>query len=237
MSKTRVYLQPADIKDSILIDNKDTLHKLKSVLRIKVDDEVYIFDGQGQEYLYKVKSIKKARIEFLQLKLIRKEDMPHKRITLAMPLTKEEKIDFILQKATELGVFSFIPFICQRSISKLPSNKKIERWNRIVAEAVRQSERLWLPRIKPVVTFDELLQSDISVKLAGSLKGVEAKHLVQDKWIDVLIAIGPEGDFTQEEENQFRNNYFKFIKLSPYLLRVETAAICAVALINHLLDS
>ena len=237
MSKVRVYLQPKDIKDTVLLDDKDTLHKLKSVLRIKADDEIYVFDGQGQEYLYKVVSLKRNSIGLSQLKISRKEDIPQKRITLAIPLVKEERIDFILQKATELGVFSFIPFICQRSINKPPSSKKIERWNRIVTEAVRQSERLWLPKIKPVITFDELLQSDITVKLACSLKGVEAKHLVQDKWSDVLAVIGPEGDFAQEEERKFYDNDFKFIKLSPYLLRVETAAICAVALINHLLGS
>ncbi len=237
MSKVRVYLPPNDIRDAISLDSKDAVHKLKSVLRVKRDDELYIFDGQGKEYLYKADSIKKNSIDISKIKTTRTEDMPQKRITLAVPLTKEEKIDFILQKATELGVFNFIPFICQRSINKPPSSKKIERWNRIVTEAVRQSERLWLPKIKPVSTFSKLLGSDISIKLAGSVKGMDAKRVVEDKWSDVLVAIGPEGDFTKDEENQFRDNGFQFIKFSPYLLRVETAAICAVALVNHLLGS
>ncbi len=236
MSRVRIYIEPQKIAETIAIEEKATVHKLKDVLRLTKEEPLYVFDGKGEEYLYKVKNISKGKAYIQKIKQERKEEIPERRITLGFPLTKEERIDAILQKATELGAFSFTPFICQHSISRLPSVSRLQRWKKIIIEATRQSERLWVPELHPVVDFKDIVEMNFQVKLAASLKGVNAKRAIETHWGHILLLVGPEGDFSSVEENTLREKNFHFVKLADHLLRVETAAIFAVGLINHLLS-
>ncbi|UCG35530.1 MAG: 16S rRNA (uracil(1498)-N(3))-methyltransferase [Candidatus Omnitrophota bacterium] len=235
MSKIRIHIEPGKITDTVSLEEKEVVHKLKNVLRLKKDDELYVFDGKGEEYLYKIKNIVKGKIYIEKVGRERKEDIPARRIALGFPLTKEEKIDFILQKATELGALSFIPFNCERCVHKAPSAKRLERWEKIIIEATRQSGRLWIPELHPVMEFKDIVGMSFQVKLAASIKGTGAKRVIDTQWGHVLIIVGPEGDLSESEESLLRENNFNFIKLSEHLLRVETAAVFAVGLINHLL--
>lgn len=236
MSKVRIYIQPENISDFIEIKDKDLIHKIRKVLRLEKGDSLYIFDGQGKEYLYRIEVMAKKCVLVKRESLSKSSPRQDRRIILGFPLVKEDKIDFILQKATELGVDGFIPFVCERSLKVNVADKKLERWKRIIAEALRQSERLWMPFLKEVLNFQEITNVNYKVKLAAWAKGEKVSSILNGHE-EVFVLIGPEGGFSSLEYNQLKQRSFKFLKLSSHILRVETASIFSVGLINYFLKS
>jgi len=233
MSKIRIYIQPKDISDFIEIKDRDLIHKIRNVLRLKKEDSLYVFDGQGKEYLYGIEAIAKKSVSIKRESLSKASPAPDRRIILGFPLAKEDKIDFILQKATELGVEGFIPFVCERSLKVKVAGKKLGRWKRIIIEALRQSERLWMPSLKEVLDFQEVINSNYKVKLAASVGGEKLNTILEPDEEEILILVGPEGGFSPSEYNQLEQSNFKFLKLSSHILRVETASIFSVGLIKY----
>jgi 16S rRNA (uracil1498-N3)-methyltransferase len=235
MSKIRIYIEPERIDNLIELRNIEIIHKIRDVLRLKTEECFYVFNGVGEEYLYKIKDIRKSCLLIEKVKRENKESIPDKRIILGFPLLKEEKVGFVLQKATEAGAFGFIPFICERSIKIKPSYLKIERWKKIIMESARQSERLWLPSIASVVNFKEMLKRDYKFKAVASTKGSNIKDVIDGITEEAFIVVGPEGDFSFAELQELKENSFQFISLSKNILRVETAAVLTVGLINYFL--
>jgi len=236
MSKIRIYIESKDISELIEIKNKNLIHKIRNVLRLGKEDSLYVFDGRGKEYLYGIEAIAKKSILIKRESLSESSLVGNRRIILGFPLVKEDKIDFILQKATELGVDGFIPFVCERTLKIKVTDKKIERWKRIITEALRQSERLWMPSVSRVLDFKDIISSNYKVKLAASIRGENLNTVLSDQEEEILILVGPEGGFSNSEYNQFKENNFKFFKLSSHILRVETASIFSVGLINYFCD-
>lgn len=235
MSKIRIYFPPSRIADQLKVNDRAIIHKIKDVLRLKTTEPLSVFDGCGKEYSYQVAEVTKKAILLKEGKLLRKTQPPVKKITLAFPLEKEDRVDFILQKASELGVWEFTPFICQRSIQIQPSANKLERWQRIVVEASRQSQRLWMPQINPVLDFNDLGELGFDLKLVGKLAGKQLSKKFDKTIKNVLVAVGPVGDFTDDEYKKLDSNGFQPVKLSDNLLRTETAAVFAVGLVNNFL--
>lgn len=233
MSKIRIYIESKDISELIEIKNKNLIHKIRNVLRLGKEDSLYVFDGRGKEYLYGIEAIAKKSILIKRESLSESSLVGNRRIILGFPLVKEDKIDFILQKATELGVDGFIPFVCERTLKIKVTDKKIERWKRIITEALRQSERLWMPSVSRVLDFKDIISSNYKVKLAASIKGENLNIALNGQEEEILILVGPEGGFSDSEHSQFKENNFKFLKLSSNVLRVETASIFSVGLINY----
>lgn len=236
MSKIRIHLRSHPFDEVVRIDDRQLIHKAKHVLRLKAGDTVYLFDGKGREYQYIFEKATSAYLLLKKIQLTRQEDLRSNRIVLAFPLVKEDKIDFILQKATELGVDEFIPFICARSITALPSQAKYVRWQKIITEASRQAQRLWIPSLHEVILFKDLLRQAYAVKFVASLAGECLSTIPAFTPQDIIIAIGPEGDFSQEEYQLLKQNNFNFIILSGNILRVETASIFAVGLLHYWLS-
>lgn len=235
MSKVRLFYNKNEISGTIDIKDKETLHKANDVLALKNGEKVYLFDGEGTEYRYKITEGGRKSLTLEKEAVERTENEPYEKITLAIPLVKEQKIEFIIQKATELGIWNFQPFISERSIQGKPSAGKTERWEKIIQEATRQSERLWLPTINDTIDFNDLIEQDFSLKLAASIKGEKISDVAKDKYKRILIIIGPEGDFSAAECEKLKNNGFTFLKLSENILRVETASIAACGLIGFFL--
>ncbi|MDP8290230.1 MAG: RsmE family RNA methyltransferase [Candidatus Susulua stagnicola] len=233
MPKIRIYIEPKDINNFIEVKDLNIVHKIKNVLRLRKEDILYIFDGQGKEYLSQIEIIAKKSIIIKIDKLFADGVILNKKITLGFPLVKESKISFILQKATELGVNHFIPFVSERSLRGQISDNKIEKWKKIIIEAVRQSERLWIPTISKVLNFKEIIKSNNRVKLVTSVNGKKINTILNGKEEDVFVVVGPEGGFSSLENDQLKNNNFKFFNLSSHILRVETASLFSVGLINY----
>jgi len=234
MSKIRIHIKSEQIADVIEIANKDAIHKIRNVLRLGAGDDLYAFDGQGSEYLCKISQLGKKVLVLDKVSLLKKSKQSKVKLTLAFPVDKDDKVSLILQKATELGVSEFIPFTSQRTQKIKIDQKKLDRWAKVIVEAVRQSERLWIPQIRDVANFKNLIRSNHELKLAGAITGGSLEKLLPKKFSDVFYIIGPVGDFSPQEYSELGENGFEFIKLSNYLLKVETAAIVGVGLINYL---
>lgn len=232
--KTRLYLDPCLIKNTIYLKKEDPLHKLNNVLRLKEKEQIRIFDGKGSEWEYEINKINRKELTLIQKKETRNEKKEKTVLALGFPLLKEKKIDFILQKATELGISIFMPFFSQRTIKLKVNEAKIKRWKKIITEACRQSERLWLPEIEAPLTLNQLAAKDFSLKLAGLAGKKEIEKINRRALKKIICLVGPEGGFTSAEIKTLSQNNFNFISLSPNILRSETAAIFAAGLIKYL---
>lgn len=235
MSKIRIYVEPQKIGDFIKIDTMSIVHKIKNVLRLVENDEVFVFDGVGKEYSAKIKYLQHDSITLRLGALVREMPRLNVEIVLAFPLTKEEKIDLILQKATELGADRFIPFHCAHGLKGCPSENKQERWQNIVREAARQSERLWLPQLELASDFNTLISRSFEQKLFGDVAGEKLETALSPQAKTILLIVGPEGDFSPEEKQQLSQAGARSVSFSPNILRLETAAIFLTGLASYFL--
>lgn len=233
MPKIRIYIESKDISDFIEIKGSSIIHKIRNVLRLEKGDSLYVFDGQGSEYQCRIEAISKKSVSIKRESLSKSSPASDRRIILGFPLVKEDKIDFILQKSTELGVEGFIPFACERSLKVKVTDKKLERWERIIIEALRQSERLWMPSLEEVLDFQEIVNVSHKIKLVASIKGEKISSILNGQEKEIFILVGPEGGFSPSEYSKLEDNNFKFLKLSSHILRVETASIFSVGLVNY----
>jgi 16S rRNA (uracil1498-N3)-methyltransferase len=163
----------------------------------------------------------------------------NKEIILSVPLLKEQKMDLVLQKATELGVTKIIPVIMERSIVKLDSSKelkKIDRWSKICKEASEQSKRNSIPTITNIMTLKELVKEDgikivcSTVEKENNLKKFLTEHKNYDK---IIIVVGPEGGISPNEEEYLVNEGFTRVSLGKRIMRVETVPIFILSALNY----
>ncbi len=185
-----------------------------------------------------------TRLSILQ---IQDKNKPSIEITLAQALLKSKKMDLIIQKSTELAVTNIIPIITARTIVKIEEkiHKKIERWEKIALEAVKQSQMSFLPSISYPIAIEKLLEERGEEKklLLSENKGKYLRDILIENSgselrtpkspVSVLILVGPEGGWTDEEEKYILNHGCEAVSLGGQTLRAETAAICSIALISH----
>lgn len=225
-------------QNKIKMLSKEEIHHLINVLRLKKESQVTIFNGQGLEALGIISSSSKREIEIETLSFLTQKK-PYPLLALACAIPKKSKFETIIEKCTELGVDEIIPLKTTRTemTGSLESlQRKTKRFLEVAINACKQSQRSFLPEIHPVTTFEKMLTTITSndVSLIGSLR--ENKKRLTDIPLDQLkkankiyLFIGPEGDFTDEEINLSLNKGCLPISLGPQVLKVETAAICAIS--------
>ena len=237
MSKIRIYIEPSKIVDFIKVTEMGVVHKVKNVLRLNEGDELFIFDGSGNEYSAAIKYLQHDSITLRLGGKVREIPRLKHKIVLAFPLTKEEKIDLILQKATELGATSFLPFIAHRGLKVNPSEAKMERWQNIVKEATRQSERLWLPVLHAAQPLSSITAGDYDHKIFADISGISADKAFPERVKNVLLVVGPEGDFSAEEKGFLKTSGCVPLNIGANVLRLETAAIFITGLTSYFLQN
>jgi 16S rRNA (uracil1498-N3)-methyltransferase len=210
--------------DLLIIEDPEEFHHLVNVLRTRKSEKIRLIDGFGLEFICELHSIdiKKKRVEAKIIEeVLNKRELSFK-ITLAFsPLQREEANDLIVQKGTELGVSEFVPLLCDRTLKK---NVRIERWLKIIREAVKQSGRCVLPELSPLVTLEDFVNScESSIKLFGLIDGPNVSDVCISG--NVALVIGPEGDFTSREIEILKRKGFIGVGLTPTILKAETAAI------------
>ena len=218
------------------------LQHLRRVLRLAPGDAVTIFDDAGGEHDAVICSVgpETAAIEITRSYEAQRESKLD--LTLALGLTKGDKMDFVIEKATELGVQTIAPFVSARAVPKLNERKiaaRNERWQKIALSAAKQCGRTQVPKLLPLCEFREFIgqASPESFKLlfwekenTQSLAELQQQHSARP----VLIVIGPEGGFSAEEAAQAKEHGFQLVTLGRRILRAETAAIAAVSLAQFL---
>jgi 16S rRNA (uracil1498-N3)-methyltransferase len=221
----------------------DELAHLRRVLRLEPGDRFIVFDDTGWEHEAVVRSFSAHRGDIDILRSYQAERESALQITLAVGLTKGEKMDFVVEKATELGVLSFVPFVSTYTVPKLDNRKieaRTERWNKIAVSAAKQSGRTRLPKVYTLCEFGEFVRQpwDDRLKLFfWEREGQQTLKLVHDRQPDaqaVLLVIGPEGGFTLEEAEMAQRYGFISVQLGPRILRAETAAVTALSLVQFL---
>ena len=212
-------------------------HHIKNVMRMKDNDKIEIVYDDVL-YIAKIINVTCGNIEIIEKKDINNE--LEVEVSIAIGLVKEQKMDFILQKLTELGVSNIIPVKFSRSIVKLDEksiNKKLIRWRSICKEASEQSKRNKIPNISKPISIKELGNIDSDVRLVASTKNdvkLVSSYLQKDNKCDkILVVIGPEGGISEEEENYLNELGFKSVSFGNRILRVETAAIYIMSVISY----
>lgn len=212
------------------------------VLRLKVGDPVSAFDGCGHEAQCVVADISKR---IIRLKLLHQTStLPLRcRITLAQAVPKKS-MDLIVQKATELGVSTIVPVVSERTVVQLDGDSgKIDRWCAIAMESCKQCGNNWLPEILPPQALPEFLgkAGKFDLKLVAALQpdARSLKEILADAPAvgSVLVLIGPEGDFTPAEYDLARAAGCWAMSLGALVLRAETAALYALSILHHELQT
>jgi 16S rRNA (uracil1498-N3)-methyltransferase len=222
-------------------------HHALHVLRLKVGDTLNVFDGRGHEAQARIAEVAKDSVHLAILQQSSTAVLPC-RITLAQAIPKKS-MDLIVEKATELGVARIVPLVSERSVVKLDEDsKKLDRWRDIALEACKQCGNNWLPEIQSPQKTRDFLSSlpKHDLKLIGSLQS-DAKRLKsilsdasmrqRPDALTVLILIGPEGDFTPAELTLAKSAGCLPLSLGPLVLRADTAAIYALSILHHELQT
>ena len=224
--------------DDKLTLSKDDIHHIINVMRMKENDQIEIVNN-GKVYLCNIDSIDNKNVFFSVVDELKINNELDKKITIAFALVNENKTDFILQKATELGAYSFVPLKMKNSKVKIESkeSKKIERWNKITKEAAEQSFRNISPNVSNIMTLKELVNLDYDLKLIASTKEKEKniKNMLQNakECDNIIIVVGPEGGIDKSEEDFLIENGFKATTLGDSILRVETAPIFVMSAVRY----
>lgn len=211
------------------------------VLRLKTGDAIELFDGTGTGYRARILAAAPARV---QLTIDASFQLPGEstlRISLAQAVLKDRKMDDLLRQLTELGIARWMPFYAARSVpvpGRQGMGARVNRWEKIVLEAVKQCRRGRIPQIKPAGTFDDVLAAaadhDISVLLwEGACHGFDLPAKVSPPPASMLVVIGPEGGFEREEVERARRCGFVTTGLGPRILRADTAALAACTLAQY----
>ncbi len=237
------FINKENISDKkIFIANKSDINHISNVLRYGKNDKLILKEPENRVYEANIKSVKPDCIECEIIDSYVSDKILKLNITLAQSVIKSQKQDFLIQKATELGVREIIPFISKNTVVKFSSEKdkfhKIQRWQKIVYEAAKQCQRGDLARIEEIVGIEKLFEIegfDLKVlcsekKAAVSIKQflLENKHNIS-RDSKILLIIGPEGGWDDSEIAKFINAGVVPLTLGKLVYRAETAAVAAIA--------
>ena len=243
MRERRFLIDPADLREGKAFVRGAELHHLTRVLRLRQGDEVAVFDGQGTGFRGTIESLDAAQGI---ISLGEREDPgvePRTRITLLQGIPHGDRMDLIVEKATELGASRIVPVVSERSVVKPRSSGwgRLDRWRRIAISAAKQSGRLIVPEIAEPVAFDAALAlppdpSATRIIFHTAVGTPEAGRAISRAGPDasVLILIGPEGGFTDSEFAAALSAGWRAASLGPRTLRADTAAVAALTLMLSL---
>jgi len=245
MGVNRFFIAASDIEGDRVRLSPEQAHQVCHVLRLRPGDPIVVLDDSGIEYHVTLTAVGLPETvgQITSRQAARGE--PRAQLALFQSLLSREKFEWVLQKGTEVGVARFVPVLTERSIvrAKLIEEKKLHRWRRIVTEAAEQSHRGRIPKIDQVVAFGEALSSlalfDRCLIAAPACEGRSLHEALRDLGggsASIALLVGPEGGFTPEEVEAACGGGAVPIDLGPRVLRTETCAIVASALVLHEMD-
>lgn len=234
----RFYVDFALSPDSVVELPDDVVRHL-NVLRVKNTEEIVLFNGNGKSYPALPEVLEKRRAS---VRILREEATDNEsplNITLVQAVSAAERMDFTLQKSVELGVAEIRPVISERCVVRLSgerAEKRVARWQEIVVSACEQSGRNIVPKVLPLTTYAQALQQlpQETTKLLMSLNRAQKLSDVQPQSGKIVFMVGPEGGWTEQEEQQAFDAGFQSVTLGKRVLRTETASLAAIAAMQTL---
>ncbi len=216
---------------------KDAAIHASRALRMQVGDEAKLFNGDGNDYLCEILSIKKSEV-IVKIKLTESvnNEAPH-RITLAQAISSGDRMDFTIQKAVEMGITHIQPIASQRSLVKLTGDraqKRVEHWQNVVISACEQSGRAFVPSVASPISLANWLGTDLTAdtRLILSPSATQTIQSLPTPTDEICLLVGAEGGLTEDEIDLAISQHFTPIRLGPRVLRTETAALAALATIQ-----
>lgn len=237
----RFFVLPEQAREGRIFFNQEETIRIRNVLRLRQGDIVAVLDSGGMEWEVELASLSKGGVIGSILKETRHRAPSSPRLGLALALPAPSRMDWIVQKSTELGVDEILPFTSRRSVRLSPGKNRMDRWKKVAKEASEQSGRVYIPDVKDIVPFSDFFQSqekgslkillwekekDRSLRSALKNTGLRELH-------ELLITIGPEGGFEDEEAESARSSGFLSVGLGHEILRVETAALAVLSVIQY----
>lgn len=234
----RFYVDFALSPDSV-VELPDNVVRHLNVLRVKNTEEIVLFNGNGKAYPALPEVLEKRRAS---VRILREETTDNEsplNITLVQAVSAAERMDFTLQKSVELGVAEIRPVISERCVVRLSgerAEKRVARWQEIVVSACEQSGRNIVPKVLPLTTYAQALQQlpQETAKLLMSLNRAQKLSDVRPQSGKVVFMVGPEGGWTEKEEQQAFDAGFQSVTLGKRVLRTETASLAAIAAMQTL---
>ena len=234
----RFYVDFALSPDSV-VELPDNVVRHLNVLRVKNTEEIVLFNGNGKAYPALPEVLEKRRAS---VRILREEATDNEsplNITLVQAVSAAERMDFTLQKSVELGVAEIRPVISERCVVRLNgerAEKRVARWQEIVVSACEQSGRNIVPKVLPLTTYAQALQQlpQETTKLLMSLNRAQKLSDVRPQSGKVVFMVGPEGGWTEKEEQQAFDAGFQSVTLGKRVLRTETASLAAIAAMQTL---
>lgn len=240
----RFFISPHNIKgNTVSIDPEEARH-IEKVLRLNTGDVVVCFDGTGREYQVRLEGRQNARLTGQIIHTGYRESEPALKLYLAQGIAKGEKMDTIIQKSVEIGVYAIYPVSTERSVVRLTEDKaekKVQRWQSIAREACKQCRRNLIPEVMPVMDFTSLLEK-IGDKPAimlyenedqTSLKSLLKSKLREISGQELFLLVGPEGGFSPQEVEKASQQGIYTASLGARILRTETAGLVAASIIFY----
>ncbi len=218
-------------QDNYLILTKEDLYHIKTVMRMKQGDNIEVV------YDHKLHICQLDNDQAL-IKEVNNQITDKKvQYILCVPLLQEQKMSFVLQKATELGVDKIIPILTTRSVVKIKEHQehKLNRWYRICKEASEQSKRLDIPFIEKVTKIEDLKLSGLKIVLSTKEKDMTIKKVLKNNLNcdKIIMVVGPEGGLTDQEEKALNELGFVSVTLGQNIMRVETVPIYLLSILNY----
>jgi 16S rRNA (uracil1498-N3)-methyltransferase len=234
----RIFAPPEAFCEGALVLDGERLRHLRTVLRLAPGDEFSATDGAGAEYRLRVEQLGRERGRALVLGQAEPARESSLELVLAPALPKGDRFSFVLEKAAELGVRAIMPLISQRTVAAAGAGTAAPaRWRRIVESAVAQSGRTRLPALYPARPFEEMVADpglpEVRILLwehatGGLREAIECRAAPRS----VLVAVGPEGGWSEQEVRRAAAAGFAAVRLGPRILRADTAGIAALAVLQ-----
>lgn len=261
MAEHSFFVDPAAIQGRRAELAGQVAHQIRSVLRLRPGDRIDLLDGSGIMYVARILEVSRLGVVAEVLERQRPATEPRVELELYQALLKGPKMELVLQKATEIGVSRFVPVLSERCVSRPdPSDlgRRLERWRAIVREAAEQSGRAILPVVGPLGSFEEACRSareaDLAMMAWEEERGVGIRGAIRERGLAgdapptspqpppvgeegpghrprIALLVGPEGGFSPREADVARNSGVRVVSLGPRILRAETAALVASALV------
>jgi 16S rRNA (uracil1498-N3)-methyltransferase len=236
------FVDPSQVAGTRAVLEGGEASHIRNVIRLKRGDAVGLVDGTGIEYGAVIERIMTGRVELEITAQRMSAGKPALSLTVAQGFLKEKKMDLVVRQLSELGATRFIPFACERAVARPGAGRgsfRRERWHKIAVESLKQCRRGDVMGIGEVHGFDELLARGRDHDLAlffweDATAPIPALPAGRPKPASVLAVLGPEGGFSETEARAAEATGFHRVRLGPRILKAETAAVAAAAVVQYL---
>lgn len=238
----RFFVDSGDIEGDIARIKGSDVHHISRVLRLDTDEMVSLSDGTGKDFIGKIIDISEDEVTVEISEIMKSKGESNISLRIYQGVPKSDKMDLIIQKATELGVLEIIPVQTKRAVSKIEKGKKmakkLERWQKIAESAAKQSKRGIVPSIDRVLdlsqAIDELKEDELAIVFYEEEDDISFKGILKEyKGSNISVFVGPEGGFDQSEIEELKRAGVKSVSLGHRILRTESVALVASSIIMY----